>query len=315
MKPVALTKFHVSHCSNRSRLWFSGFLVVGLSAWNWAGGAESDPGPKAAGPRTGGTLPPAEQKSFFKPDATTDLLTGIPDKLAGPQAGGPVAPGQERLLNKSASLKSLDAAVGVVEKVPANPATGQVSPAEQRFLDKSASAKSEALSSGLKMLPAGPVSGPVSPLEVRLIDKSAAVSAMSLGAEKTAGGPVSSGVLSPKETKTYDKSSLAATKLSIAPTATLVSGPVSGQATAEELKDYKKPGDWGGTASLLVLPLPPSAPGAEKVAAGIIAGQASAEELRGYVKPAALLAPDGSQPARGPASGTLPPGEQRNFQK
>ena len=166
MKTVISPRSHASSRALRSRLLLSACLTLSWPAWNWAGVSEADPDPKAFGPRTSGPLPPAEQRSFAKPDFTDAALSAMPDKFDGPKAGGQVAPGQGRALDKTASLNSLDAA-GDTEKVPVNPATGPVPPAERRSFDKSALAHPEALPDGVKTMPPGQVSGPVPLLEQR----------------------------------------------------------------------------------------------------------------------------------------------------
>lgn len=210
MKPIMSLRCHISNRTPWSRLLLSACFALGWPVLNWAGGAETDLGMKAAGPRTGGPLPPAEQRFF---------------------------------------------------------------------------------------------------------DKAAVPASMSLATQKKAVGPVVSGVLPPGQLKAYNKPVASPEAVPAKSAANPALGPVSGQASPEELRGYQKPGDSSGAVSVLILPLPPSAPGAEKVAVGVASGQASPEELRGYVKPAVLPAPDASQPARAPTSGPVPPGEQRHFQK
>ena len=136
---------------------------------------------------------------------------------------------------------------------------------------------------------------------------------MRLGEEKKIAGPGASGVLPPGKAKAYDQAVVLPPPALDAANPTL--GPVSGQASAEELKGYQKPGDSGDADSVLVLPLPEPTPGAEKVAVGTVSGRVSPEELRGYVKTDAVPAPDTFQSAGAPSSGPVPPEEQRQFRK
>jgi hypothetical protein len=164
----------------------------------------------------------------------------------------------------------------------AGPKTGgPLPPAEQRFFDKSALVQPVAIPSLFKAPPAGRVSGVLPPGEVKASKKTVA-SPAAVPAQNAANPAL---------------------------------GPVSGQASPEELRGYQKPGDSSGAVSVLILPVTAPAPGAGKVAMGTVAGPASPEELRGYVKPAVLPATDASQPARAPTSGTVPSAEQLHFQK
>jgi hypothetical protein len=155
---------------------------------------------------------------------------------------------------------------------------------------------------------------PLPPAGQRAFNKSATTETASPGTAKKAARSVVSGVLPPGLAQADKQAAAATAAMPLRSPANSAAGPVSGQASPEDLKNYQKPGGNNAAPSVLVPPVSAPAPGAGKVALGTVTGPASPEALRGYVKPAVL--PDAApEPARAPTSGTVPPAEQRHFQK